>query len=143
MFSQILQEYQQAKQQVVYLQAENSTRSSELHDKECVVSQLQLRVAMLEQGVSDKEHVLSQLQLRAATLEQDLSEKEHLVGQRGAGSHSAAEGKFRDQLLFQEWYFVKCIFKFNCSSISFFFTVRTAEQSSSLGIVGSQLGASF
>lgn len=76
-----MQESQHAKQQVASLQRHNCTLNTELNGKECVVSQLQLRVAVLEQGILDKEHVASQLQLRVTVLEQGISDKEHLVGQ--------------------------------------------------------------
>lgn len=75
-----MQEVQLATQQVASLQRDKCTLNTELHDKEHVVNQLQLRVAMLEQGICDKERVVSQLQLRVAVLEQGISDKEHLVG---------------------------------------------------------------
>lgn len=40
------------------LRRENNSLDTELHDKERVVSQLQLRVSQLEQGVSDKDQLL-------------------------------------------------------------------------------------
>uniref|UniRef100_A0A3B5L5V8 SAS-6 coiled-coil domain-containing protein n=1 Tax=Xiphophorus couchianus TaxID=32473 RepID=A0A3B5L5V8_9TELE len=52
------EECQHLKQQVLSLRRENSTLDTEVHEKERVVSQLQVRVAVLEQEVKDKEMVM-------------------------------------------------------------------------------------
>uniref|UniRef100_A0A087X6N3 Spindle assembly abnormal protein 6 homolog n=1 Tax=Poecilia formosa TaxID=48698 RepID=A0A087X6N3_POEFO len=52
------EECQRLKQQVLSLRRENSTLDTEVHEKERVVSQLQVRVAVLEQEVKDKEMVM-------------------------------------------------------------------------------------
>lgn len=81
LFPQCVQESQHAKQQVASLQRDNCTLNTEFHDKELVVSQLKLRVAVLEQGISDKEGAVSQLKLRVAVLEQGISDKERVMSQ--------------------------------------------------------------
>ena len=43
------------KQQVLSLRRENSTLDTEVHEKERLVSQLQMRVAVLEQENKDKD----------------------------------------------------------------------------------------
>ncbi|KAK5601380.1 hypothetical protein CRENBAI_000560, partial [Crenichthys baileyi] len=50
-----VQECQRLKQQVLSLRRENGTLDTEVHEKECIVSQLQVRVAVLEQDIKDKE----------------------------------------------------------------------------------------
>lgn len=52
------QEFQHVKQQAASLRRENATLDTELHAKERLVSQLQMRVAVLEQGISDKEQLV-------------------------------------------------------------------------------------
>lgn len=46
------------KQQVLSLRRENSTLDTEVHEKERLVSQLQMRVAVLEQEISDKDQLM-------------------------------------------------------------------------------------
>lgn len=50
-----VQECKRSKQQVLTLRRENSTLDTEVHEKERLVSQLQMRVAVLEQEVKDKD----------------------------------------------------------------------------------------
>ncbi|XP_013863508.1 spindle assembly abnormal protein 6 homolog [Austrofundulus limnaeus] len=52
-------ESKRSKQQVLTLRRENSTLDTELHEKERLVSQLQIRVAVLEQEVKDKDLLMS------------------------------------------------------------------------------------
>lgn len=54
-----VQECQRLKQQVLSLRRENGTLNTEVHEKERIVSQLQVRVAVLEQEIKDKEMVMS------------------------------------------------------------------------------------
>ncbi|XP_029356524.1 spindle assembly abnormal protein 6 homolog [Echeneis naucrates] len=49
---------QHSKQQVVSLRRENSTLDTEVHEKERLVSQLQMRVAVLEQEIKDKDQLM-------------------------------------------------------------------------------------
>lgn len=53
-----LQECQRLKQQVLSLRRENSTLDTEVHEKERTVSQLQMRVAVLEQECKDKDQLM-------------------------------------------------------------------------------------
>lgn len=53
-----VQECQRSKQQVLSLRRENSTLDTEVHEKERSVSQLQMRVAVLEQELKDKEQLM-------------------------------------------------------------------------------------
>ncbi|XP_008333100.1 spindle assembly abnormal protein 6 homolog [Cynoglossus semilaevis] len=52
------EESQRLKQQVLSLRRENSTLDTEVHDKERLVSQLQMRVAVLEQESKDKDQLM-------------------------------------------------------------------------------------
>ncbi|XP_070688706.1 spindle assembly abnormal protein 6 homolog [Pempheris klunzingeri] len=52
------EECQRSKQQVLSLRRENSTLDTEAHEKERLVSQLQMRVAVLEQEVKDKDQLM-------------------------------------------------------------------------------------
>lgn len=53
-----VQEGQRLKQQVLSLRRENGTLDAEVHDKERLVNQLQMKVAVLEQEVKDKEQLM-------------------------------------------------------------------------------------
>lgn len=53
-----MQECQRAKQQVLSLRRENGTLDTEVHEKERLVSQLQMRVAVLEQEIKDKDQLM-------------------------------------------------------------------------------------
>ncbi len=46
------------KQQVLCLRRENSTLDTEVHEKERLVSQLQMRLAVLEQEIRDKDQLM-------------------------------------------------------------------------------------
>ena len=46
------------KQQVLSLRRENSTLDTQVHEKERLVSQLQMRVAVLEQEINDKDQLM-------------------------------------------------------------------------------------
>ncbi|XP_037530665.1 spindle assembly abnormal protein 6 homolog [Nematolebias whitei] len=52
------EECKRSKQQVLTLRRENSTLDTEVHEKERLVSQLQMRVAVLEQEVKDKDMLM-------------------------------------------------------------------------------------
>ncbi|KAM7410664.1 hypothetical protein PAMA_001887 [Pampus argenteus] len=52
------EECQRSKQQVLSLRRENSTLDTEVHEKERLVSQLQMRVAVLEQEIKDKDQLM-------------------------------------------------------------------------------------
>lgn len=69
-----MQELQHVKQQVGSLRRENGTLDTEIHDKERLVSQLQMRVAVLEQGLSDKEQLVGRTkEVLEATQQQKVS----------------------------------------------------------------------
>lgn len=53
-----MQEFQHVKQQVGSLRRENGTLDTEIHERERLVSQLQMRVAVLEQGNADKDQLI-------------------------------------------------------------------------------------
>lgn len=53
-----VQECQRVKQQLLSLRRENSTLDTEVHEKERLVNQLQMKVAVLEQEVKDKEQLM-------------------------------------------------------------------------------------
>lgn len=53
-----VQEGQRLKQQVLSLRRENGMLDTEVHDKERLVNQLQMKVAVLEQEVKDKEQLM-------------------------------------------------------------------------------------
>ncbi|TNN61747.1 Spindle assembly abnormal protein 6 [Liparis tanakae] len=52
------EECQRSKQQILSFRRENSSLDTEVHDKERLVSQLQMRVAVLEQEIKDKEQLM-------------------------------------------------------------------------------------
>ncbi|XP_053285923.1 spindle assembly abnormal protein 6 homolog [Pleuronectes platessa] len=52
------EECQRSKQQVLSLRRENSTLGTEVHEKERLVNQLQMRVAVLDQEVKDKDQLM-------------------------------------------------------------------------------------
>lgn len=81
-----VQEGQRLKQQVLSLRRENSTLDTEVHDKERLVNQLQMKVAVLEQEVKDKEQLMRRT-------------KEVL--------EAAQQQKVRDAYLLQTWRRVK------------------------------------
>ncbi|KAK1896471.1 Spindle assembly abnormal protein 6 like [Dissostichus eleginoides] len=77
------EECQRSKQQVLSLRRENGTLDTEVHDKERVVSQLQMRVAVLEQEINDKEQlmrrtkeVLEATQQQKESMEENAESKE-------------------------------------------------------------------
>lgn len=53
-----MQEGQRLKQQVLALRRENGTLDTEVHEKERLVNQLQMKVAVLEQEVKDKDQLM-------------------------------------------------------------------------------------
>lgn len=53
-----VQEGQRLKQQVLSLRRENGTLDTELHDKERLLSQLQMKLAVVEQELKDKEQLM-------------------------------------------------------------------------------------
>ncbi|XP_041861893.1 spindle assembly abnormal protein 6 homolog isoform X2 [Melanotaenia boesemani] len=77
------EECQRLKQQVLSLRRENSTLDTEVHEKERLVSQLQMRVAVLEQESKDKEllmrrtkEVLEATQQQKESVEENAESKE-------------------------------------------------------------------
>uniref|UniRef100_A0AAQ6ALU4 Spindle assembly abnormal protein 6 N-terminal domain-containing protein n=1 Tax=Amphiprion ocellaris TaxID=80972 RepID=A0AAQ6ALU4_AMPOC len=72
------EESQRLKQQVLSLRRENSTLDTEVHEKERLVSQLQMRVAVLEQEIKDKDQLMhSTKEMLEATQEQRKSVEEN------------------------------------------------------------------
>uniref|UniRef100_A0A3B4Z1K0 Spindle assembly abnormal protein 6 homolog n=1 Tax=Stegastes partitus TaxID=144197 RepID=A0A3B4Z1K0_9TELE len=72
------EECQRLKQQVLSLRRENSTLDTEVHEKERLISQLQMRVAVLEQEIKDKDQLMnSTKEMLEATLQQKKSVEEN------------------------------------------------------------------
>ncbi|XP_045906043.1 spindle assembly abnormal protein 6 homolog [Micropterus dolomieu] len=72
------EECQRSKQQVLSLRRENSTLDTEVHEKERLVSQLQMRVAVLEQEIKDKDQLMRRTkEVLEATQEQKKSMEEN------------------------------------------------------------------
>ncbi|XP_024114482.1 spindle assembly abnormal protein 6 homolog [Oryzias melastigma] len=78
------EECQRLKQQVLSLRRENGTLDSELHEKERLVNQLQMRAAVLEQEIKDKDllmcrtkEVLEATQQQKESVEESAESKEH------------------------------------------------------------------
>uniref|UniRef100_A0A3Q1FWH5 Spindle assembly abnormal protein 6 homolog n=1 Tax=Acanthochromis polyacanthus TaxID=80966 RepID=A0A3Q1FWH5_9TELE len=72
------EECQRLKQQVLSLRRENSTLDTEVHEKERLVSQLQMRVAVVEQEIKDKDQLMhSTKEMLEATQEQRKSVEEN------------------------------------------------------------------
>ncbi|XP_044218001.1 spindle assembly abnormal protein 6 homolog isoform X2 [Thunnus albacares] len=69
---------QRSKQQVLSLRRENSTLDTEVHEKERLVSQLQMRVAVLEQQIKDKDQLMGRTkEVLEATQQQKESVEEN------------------------------------------------------------------
>ncbi|XP_030290017.1 spindle assembly abnormal protein 6 homolog [Sparus aurata] len=72
------EECQHLKQQVLSLRRENSTLDTEVHEKERLVSQLQMRVAVLEQEINDKDQLMCRTkEMLEATQQQKESVEEN------------------------------------------------------------------
>ncbi|XP_071342846.1 spindle assembly abnormal protein 6 homolog isoform X3 [Trachinotus anak] len=92
------EECQRSKQQVLSLRRENSTLDTEVHEKERVVSQLQMRVAVLEQEIKDKDQlmrrtkeVLEATQQQKESVEENAESKELQVRKLEATVKSLSE----------------------------------------------------
>uniref|UniRef100_A0A3B4F4W7 Spindle assembly abnormal protein 6 homolog n=1 Tax=Pundamilia nyererei TaxID=303518 RepID=A0A3B4F4W7_9CICH len=72
-----LEECQHLKQQVLSLRRENSTLDAEVHEKDRLVSQMQMRVAVLEQEVKDKDQLMNRTK---EVLEATQQQKESVEG---------------------------------------------------------------
>nr|XP_020476501.1 spindle assembly abnormal protein 6 homolog [Monopterus albus] len=89
---------QRLKQQVLSLRRENSTLDTEVHEKERLVNQLQMRVAVLEQEVKDKEQlmrrtkeVLEATQQQKESVEENAESKELQIKKLEATVKSLSE----------------------------------------------------
>ncbi|XP_022625463.1 spindle assembly abnormal protein 6 homolog [Seriola dumerili] len=92
------EECQRSKQQVLSLRRENSTLDTEVHEKERVVSQLQMRVAVLEQEIKDKDQlmrrtkeVLEATQQQKESVEENAESKELQIRKLEATVKSLSE----------------------------------------------------
>ncbi|XP_035508684.1 spindle assembly abnormal protein 6 homolog [Morone saxatilis] len=92
------EECQRLKQQVLSLRRENSTLDTEVHEKERLVSQLQMRVAVLEQEIKDKDQlmhrtkeVLEATQQQKESMEDNAESKEHQIRKLEATVKSLSE----------------------------------------------------
>ncbi|KAM3619006.1 uncharacterized protein V6R79_001559 [Siganus canaliculatus] len=92
------EECQRSKQQVLSLRRENGTLDTEVHEKERLSSQLQMRVAVLEQEVKDKEQlmrrtkeVLEATQQQKDTMEESAESKELQIRKLEATVKSLSE----------------------------------------------------
>ncbi|XP_042336857.1 spindle assembly abnormal protein 6 homolog isoform X1 [Plectropomus leopardus] len=92
------EECQRSKQQVLSLRRENSTLDTEVHDKERLVSQLQMRVAVLEQESKDKDQlmrrtkeVLEATQQQKESVEENAESKELQIRKLEATVKSLSE----------------------------------------------------
>ncbi|XP_055020824.1 spindle assembly abnormal protein 6 homolog isoform X2 [Boleophthalmus pectinirostris] len=75
------EESQRSKQQVLSLRRENSLLDAQSHEKERALSQLQMRVAVLEQEIKDKELLMSRTKdVLEATQQQKVSIEENVEG---------------------------------------------------------------
>uniref|UniRef100_UPI003AAA84E0 spindle assembly abnormal protein 6 homolog n=1 Tax=Centroberyx gerrardi TaxID=166262 RepID=UPI003AAA84E0 len=71
------EEFQRSKQQVLSLRRENGTLDTECHEKERLVSQLQMRIAVLEQEIKDKDQLMCRTK---EVLEATQQQKESMEG---------------------------------------------------------------
>ncbi|XP_049911481.1 spindle assembly abnormal protein 6 homolog [Epinephelus moara] len=92
------EECQRLKQQVLSLRRENSTLDTEVHDKERLVSQLQMRVAVVEQESKDKDQlmrrtkeVLEATQQQKESIEENAESKELQIRKLEATVKSLSE----------------------------------------------------
>ncbi|XP_076578752.1 spindle assembly abnormal protein 6 homolog [Chaetodon auriga] len=92
------EECQHLKQQVLSLRRENSTLDAEIHEKERFVSQLQMRVAVLEQEIKDKDQlmhhtkeVLEATQQQKESVEENAESKELQIRKLEATVKSLSE----------------------------------------------------
>lgn len=75
-----LQECQHLKQQVLSLRRENGSLDTEVHEKERSLSQLQMRVAVLEQEIKDKDQLMLRTkEVLEATQQQKVGESSCFV----------------------------------------------------------------
>uniref|UniRef100_A0A7N5ZSV7 Spindle assembly abnormal protein 6 homolog n=1 Tax=Anabas testudineus TaxID=64144 RepID=A0A7N5ZSV7_ANATE len=92
------EECQRSKQHILSLRRENSTLDTEVHDKERLVSQLQMRVAVLEQEIKDKDQlmrrtkeVLEATQQQKESVEENAESKELQIRKLEAAVKSLSE----------------------------------------------------
>ncbi|KAF3691377.1 Spindle assembly abnormal protein 6 -like protein [Channa argus] len=92
------EECQRSKQQVLSLRRENSTLDTEVHEKERLMSQLQMRVAVLEQEIKDKDQlmrrtkeVLEATQQQKESVEENAESKELQIRKLEATVKSLSE----------------------------------------------------
>ncbi|XP_061592954.1 spindle assembly abnormal protein 6 homolog isoform X2 [Cololabis saira] len=92
------EECQRLKQQVLSLRRENGTLDTELHEKERLVNQLQMRTAVLDQEMKDKEllmrrtkEVLEATQQRKESVEENAESKEVQIRKLEATVKSLSE----------------------------------------------------
>ncbi|XP_031734548.1 spindle assembly abnormal protein 6 homolog isoform X4 [Anarrhichthys ocellatus] len=92
------EECQRSKQQILSLRRENSSLDTELHDKERLGSQLQMRVAVLEQEIKDKDQlmhrskeVLEAIQQQKESMEENAESKELQITKLEATVKSLSE----------------------------------------------------
>ncbi|KAL6108616.1 sass6 [Pungitius sinensis] len=92
------EECQRSKQQILSLRRENSSLDTDVHDKERSVSQLQMRVAVLEQEVKDKDQlmhrskeVLEATQQQKESMEENAESKELQIKKLEATVRSLSE----------------------------------------------------
>ncbi|XP_029004152.1 spindle assembly abnormal protein 6 homolog isoform X2 [Betta splendens] len=92
------EECQRSKQQVLSLRRENGSLDTEVHDKERLVTHLQMRVAVLEQEVKDKEQlmhctkeVLEATQKQKESMEESAESKELQIRKLEATVKSLSE----------------------------------------------------
>ncbi|XP_051233778.1 spindle assembly abnormal protein 6 homolog isoform X2 [Dicentrarchus labrax] len=100
------EECQRLKQQVLSLRRENSTLDTEVHEKERLVSQLQMRVAVLEQEIKDKDQlmhrtkeVLEATQQQKESMEDNAESKEHQIRKLEATVKSLSEELIKEKVL--------------------------------------------
>uniref|UniRef100_A0AAQ4QIV5 Spindle assembly abnormal protein 6 homolog n=1 Tax=Gasterosteus aculeatus aculeatus TaxID=481459 RepID=A0AAQ4QIV5_GASAC len=92
------EECQRSKQQILSLRRENSSLDTDVHDKERSVSQLQMRVAVLEQEIKDKDQlmhrskeVLEATQQQKDSMEENAESKELQIKKLEATVRSLSE----------------------------------------------------
>ncbi|TWW57397.1 Spindle assembly abnormal protein 6 -like protein [Takifugu flavidus] len=92
------EECQRVKQQLLSLRRENGTLDTEVHEKERLVNQLQMKVAVLEQEVKDKEQlmrrtkeVLEAAQQQKESVEENVESKEVQIKKLEATVKSLSE----------------------------------------------------
>ncbi|XP_034386574.1 spindle assembly abnormal protein 6 homolog isoform X2 [Cyclopterus lumpus] len=100
------EECQRSKQQILSLRRENGSLDTEVHDKERLVSQLQMRGAVLEQEIKDKDQlmqrskeVLEATQQQKELMEENAESKELQIKNLEATVKSLSEELIKEKLL--------------------------------------------